>query len=258
MDQTSVRSKKHSGVQGAQRLVFSILWQNTKSVHFGPFAYCIRCHAIFSVLTLRIFLGYQLGSQMREALSVVYPKSQSLRVGVVMRRAPGVTRWAKWVWKAVAVLPGASDADWKELRSEGDVTEYHADTQDLVLYASDTEAYVHELGTRVPSVYVILRPEEESANSMPLSVLRVTASPYEAQDYADSGEEIVEKVAMPPALLAWVTAYVDQHHVEEPFVKRRRDKKRVDLQDDGVGDARIAQASDVYRAPKRKSQEAAE
>ena len=69
-----------------------------------------------------------------------------------MRRTPGVTRWAAWSWKAVAVLPGASDADWKMLRAEGDVTEFHAATLDLWLYVSDTEAYAHELGAEEPSV----------------------------------------------------------------------------------------------------------
>lgn len=191
------------------------------------------------------------------SLSVTYPNAQTLRVGVVIRQSPGVTQWAKWVWKATAVLPGAPDADWKLLRSENDVSDFHAATRDLWLYVSDTEAYVHELGTRQPSIYVILRPSEEDG-AMPLDVIHVTASPYEAQDYADSGEEIVEKVEMPPAVLAWVQGFVDQYHVEEPFVKRRRDKTRVDRRDDGVGDARISQTTDVYRAPRRAESEAAE
>ena len=46
--------------------------------------------------------------------------------------------------------------------------------------------------------------------------------------------------------------FVDNYYEEEAFVKRRRDKTRVDRVDDGIGDARIRQASDVYRAPRRK------
>lgn len=182
-------------------------------------------------------------------LEVTYPNAQSMRVGVVMKRSPGTTRWARWVWTASAVLPGAGNADWKVIRSEEDVTEFHAATVSVWLYVSDTEAYAHELGAREPSLYVILRPSEDENSPSPIEVTHVTVSPYEAQDYADSGEEVVEKISMPTALLSWVADFVRKHHVEEPFVKRRRDKKRVDLKDDGIGDARIVQTSDVYRAP---------
>ncbi|MFK7761750.1 MAG: DUF3305 domain-containing protein [Roseobacter sp.] len=174
-----------------------------------------------------------------------------------MRRTPGVTRWAAWSWKAVAVLPGAPDADWKLLRSDGDVTDFHAATMDLWLYVSDTEAYAHELGAETPSVYVILRADED-AGPAGLQVAHITVSPYEAQDYADSGEEIVEKVPMPEGLLSWVAHFVEQHHTEEVFVKRRRNKERTDRKDNGIGDARISQDTDVYRAPTAKRHEAAE
>ena len=179
-----------------------------------------------------------------------------MHLGVVIRRSPGVTRWARWSWRATDVLPGAAPADWKVLRTEGDATLFHAATRTLTLYPSDTEAYVHELQTRQPSVYAILR-QVDGRPAAPLDVVAVTASPYEAQDYADSGEELVEKVAMPPAVLAWVTDFVAQHHTEEAFVKRRRDKSRVDAVQDGIGDPRISQATDVYRAPTAR-REAAE
>jgi hypothetical protein len=180
-----------------------------------------------------------------------------MRLGVVMRRTPGVTRWAQWAWKAVCVLPGAGDADWKLLRAEGDVAEYHAATLDLTLYVSDTEAYAHELDTQVPSVYIVQRREAGSGPAG-LKVVHVTASPYEAQDYCDSGEEIVDKVSMPDTLLVAVRRFVNKHHVEEPFVKRRRNKARMDRKDNGIGDVRIAQSTDVYRAPTAVRHEVAE
>lgn len=184
-------------------------------------------------------------------MSHAYPNAQSLPLGVVVRRAPGVTRWAKHAWTVSSILPGAGAAEWRVLRSEGDVTEFHAATLTLTLYVSDAEAYAHELQARVPSVYVVLRPNEQSCD-LPWSVALVTASPYEAQDYCDSAEELVEKVAMPEGLRAWIGSFVDAHYEEEAFVKRRRDRARVDRVDDGIGDARIRQVSDVYRAPRRK------
>ncbi len=167
-------------------------------------------------------------------------------VGVVLRRSPGATRWQKWSWVASSVLPGAAEADWHEIRRVGDVVEYHADTLPLELHGAEAEAYLHGLTAQVPCVYIVMRP---SAGPHPLDILLVTASPYEAQDYTDSGEEIVEKVAMPPMLRAAVQDFVDEFYQEEAFVKRKRDKKRVDLVQDGIGDPRIGKAADIYASP---------
>lgn len=160
-----------------------------------------------------------------------------------------MTRWATHVWKAVAVLPGAGPADWKELRRDGEAVEYHAATLPLQLFRADTEGYLHGLSAKEPAIYVIMRTSQTDA---PLDMVLVTASPYEAQDYADSGEELVEKVPMPEGLEAWIRDFVEQHHEDEVFVKRRRDKSRVDRHEDGIGDARIRQVADVYRAPGSK------
>ncbi len=179
----------------------------------------------------------------------MHSPTSSMPLGIVIRKSPGVTRWAKWNWHVVAVLPGAGPADWRELRRDGDAVEFHAATVDLELWHGEAESYLTGLSTRVPSIYVILT---DSDGPQGVDVLLATASPYEAQDYADSGEEIVEQVPMPEALMAWVREFVDTHYEEEVFVKRKRDKKRIDLVQDGIGDARISTASDVYRAPASK------
>ena len=190
----------------------------------------------------------------RDGHNVIYNPNryQSMPVGIVLRRAPGVTRWAKWVWTATAVLPGAAEARWLLMRQEGDVCEYHAATLLLELHGAEAEGYLQGLTSAIPSLYVVLRTGEDAAEApddCPFAPLLVTASPYEAQDYADSGEEIVEKVPMPHGLVAWVRDFALEHHEEEVFKKRRRDTSRVDAVEDGIGDARIAQMVDVYRAP---------
>lgn len=187
--------------------------------------------------------------EISKSVSAAEEKSVSLPLGIVIRRMPGVTRWARHVWKAVAVLPGAGEACWKELRREGEAVEYHAATLTLELFRTETEAYLHALSAKVPSLYVVMR---ESQSDRPLDMVLVTASPYEAQDYADTGEELVEKVPMTEGLAAWIREFVERHHEDEVFVKRRRDKKRVDLKEDGIGDARIRQIADVYRAPSKR------
>ena len=172
----------------------------------------------------------------------------TLPLGVVVRRTPGATRWEKWAWKAIAVLPGASDAHWREIRREGEAVEFHASTLPLELHGAETDAYLHGLAARTPSFYVVLR-DSDTVDGPPLEAVLVTASPYEAQDYADTGEEIVEKVAMTDGLIAFVQQFVDAYHVEEEFKKRRRDKVRTDRVEHSIGDPRIHQLNDVYTAP---------
>ena len=176
---------------------------------------------------------------------------RTMPLGIVLQRAPGVTRWAKWSWKATAVLPGAEKADWRELRREGETVEYHAATLKLELHGAETEAYVHGLGADVPCVYVVMRPIP-GATDRPFKLALVTASPYEAQDYCDSAEEVVEKVAMTPGLIAWVQEFVEEFHQEEAFVKRRRDRLRTDRKQDGIGDPRIEKPADIYASPALK------
>ncbi len=173
-------------------------------------------------------------------------------LGIVVRKMPGVTRWAKWTWKAVAVLPGAPAAHWRPLREDGEAVEYHAVTLPLEIYRTDTEAYLTALANHPPSVYVIMRTSDSP--DVPLEFVTVTASAFEAQDYQDSGEEIVEPVPMPASVIAWLEEWIDRHHVEEAFCKRRRNKEDIGKKEDGIGDPRIRQVADVYRSPRSKKQ----
>lgn len=175
----------------------------------------------------------------------------SMPIGIVVRKTPGVTRWAKWSWRVVAVLPGAGPATWRELRRDGDAVEYHAATLTLDLWSTDTEAYLVGLSAKTPSLVVVLR--EAVDGEMPFEPVTVTASPYEGQDYMDSGDGLIEAVPMPLGVIGWVRDFVQEHHVEEVFIKRKRDKHRVDLVEDGKGDARVRQISDVFRAPRGSS-----
>lgn len=180
-------------------------------------------------------------------------KEARLAIGVVIRKQPGVTRWARWIWKPVAVLPGAGPADWHEMRRDGEAVEYHAATLELEVHRKETEGYLVALSNEPPKVYVILRPTEDPRAEHDVEVFKVTASAFEAQDYLDSGEEIVEAVPMPPDLVAWISSFVGMHHVDEEFIKRKR--RRWDENDGGEtgkGDVRIRQDTDVYRTPASK------
>lgn len=175
-------------------------------------------------------------------------RSTMLPVGIVLRRKPGVTRWQKWSWTVSALLPGAGPADWKLLREDGDVAEYHVGTLPLTLWRTDAEAYRIALSEAVVCAYVVL---ERSTDEKPFTLKLMTANPNEAMQYSDGGEDVVEKVPLPPAMVAWLQEWTDAHFVEEPFTKRKRKRYFDDKSEDGKGDPRISQESDVYRAPSR-------
>lgn len=170
-------------------------------------------------------------------------------VGAIVRRTPGVTRWVKDIWKPVGVIPGAPQAFWKELSRDGEVVDYHAATVTLELYRADVEGYLVSLNMAAPSLWVVLDRDDSGSSPSDYFVSAITASAYEAQDALDSGESIVEAVPMPESLAAWIKEFIDMHYIEEPFTKRRRDKQSVDKIEDGKGDARIRQVSDVFRSP---------
>jgi len=149
----------------------------------------------------------------------------SIPVGVIVAKKKVDHPWIDWSWRPVAVLPGAAPVeDWVEIQSGEGWTHYHCATLPLTLYRGETEAYLVNLSDTPPKVYVVLRRDNEGGADRPYFVEMVTASPYEAGDFLAPGEDIVEPVPMPPGLVAWTQAFIDEHHVEREFKKRRRDK----------------------------------
>ncbi|MGI9414703.1 MAG: DUF3305 domain-containing protein [Hyphomicrobiales bacterium] len=156
-------------------------------------------------------------------------KLETLDIGVVVERRRIDHPWQEWAWKAVAVIAGARPVEpWTQIGEGDGWVQFHAATMPLELHRRETEAYVANLETERPSVYVVLRDDEDGEGAQPYYVALVTVSPYDAQDYQDSGEDLVEAVPMPEPVLAWMQDFIGQHHVEEPFVKRKRDKVKIE------------------------------
>ena len=125
------------------------------------------------------------------------------------------------------MIPGARAIDEPQvLRQDEGRVQFHAATLAVELHRTETEGYKRNLANQAPVVYVLLRSDEDDGeNDAPRPHL-VTVCPYEAQDYldADGWDESLESVPMPDALKAWVQSYIDAHHVDEPFYKRKRKK----------------------------------
>lgn len=154
-------------------------------------------------------------------MATVEQKEVRLPLGVVVERRRSSHPWADVIWKPVSVyLEGATRRPPWTVLVEGDgVTRYHAGTVDLVLHRKETEALRLNLMLEHPEIYVVL---QQDSGAFPWVPHLVTASSYESQDWEDPGDQIVEKVAMPEAVAAFISAFVEVHHVEVPFRKRKR------------------------------------
>ena len=91
------------------------------------------------------------------------------------------------------------------------------------LHAGETEGYRKNLSEEQPAVYVVLTPGEEADEPEVMPFL-ATVCPYEAESYTEDTDQIVEGVAMPPEILAWVLDFIDRHHVDVVFKKRKKNK----------------------------------
>jgi hypothetical protein len=151
-------------------------------------------------------------------------RSIRMPLGVVVERRELDNRWQRWTWRPVAVIPGAPPVEaWRELMRGDRFVRWHAATLPLELHRAETEAYRVNLAGRSPAIYVVLRriqPSERTADNE-MCPFAVTASPYDAEGYME-GDDLVEAVAMPDGLIAWVQAFIERHHVDQPFVKRKR------------------------------------
>jgi len=167
----------------------------------------------------------------------VVQKQETLPLGVVLERRRMENPWQDYAWKPVAVIPGAGACDprgeWPVLKAGEDWAQFHAGTLPLELFRKETEGYKVNLTQKPPRLFVVLRSGEDMDCDHDMAPFLVTACPYEAQDYMDSGEETVEVVTMPDGVIAFVQAYIDAHHVDEPFHKRKR--KRHASGDDSFG-----------------------
>ncbi|MBU2582150.1 MAG: DUF3305 domain-containing protein [Alphaproteobacteria bacterium] len=147
----------------------------------------------------------------------------SIPVGVVVAREMIAHPWQSHRWRPVSIfLDAPRTGQWRELRRDDRSVLYHAATLNLELFRKETTAYRVNLANGEPTVYVVLREDPDSDNEWPVDVHLVTASPFEAQSHGDVGLDNVEGVPMPAQLVEVVQAFIDEHHHEEPFFKRKR------------------------------------
>jgi hypothetical protein len=107
------------------------------------------------------------------------------------------------------------------LESSADRASFYAGAAEIALYRTETGHYRDNLSSGRPSLWVALRP---TGVEPPFEIVAVTADPAEGESFTQVGDDLVEAIPMPPAVHAIVEAFVAEHHVERPFVKRKRDR----------------------------------
>lgn len=144
----------------------------------------------------------------------------TIPVGVVIERAKAASPWIDHTWRASAVLPGAPQvAPWSVLGGDDARATLYAGPADVVLHESDTASYRDNLGSGAPLLWVVLRPTHAEP---PYTIVCVTADGSEGEGFTSAGDDLVDSVPMPDVVREAVATFVERHHVETPFYKRKR------------------------------------
>lgn len=148
-------------------------------------------------------------------------------VSVVIERRTANSQWVDHVWRPIGVLPLAANDHGKLLAEGEDWAHFHGGALDIELFRGETEGYRSNLSQTPPMVYVVLRRNED-AEGLEYKPFLATVCPYEAMGYSEDNDEMVEGVPMPPEVMVWVQDFVAKHHVDTPFIKRKRKRHQDD------------------------------
>ena len=152
--------------------------------------------------------------------------SEELTVGLVVERRELMGQWGGHAWRPVTVFAVAPDvAAWTPLGGGPGASRFYAGEAIIHLYSTDTANYRDNLATGVPKLWVVLR---SLGREPPIEVHLVTADPSEGEASTEAGDNVVETVAMPAEVAAHIAAFIEAHHVERPFHKRKRDRAKAD------------------------------
>jgi Protein of unknown function (DUF3305) len=155
-------------------------------------------------------------------------------VGVVVERRKAKSQWLDFLWRPVSVLPGApSAAPWTPIGAQEDRAILYAGACAIELHRSETANYRDNLASGAPALWVVLRPTPSAPG---YEVLTVTADPSEGEAFTDAGNDLVETVPMPAAIIETISDFIAEHHVERSFVKRRRPDAKPQANGRRVGD----------------------
>ncbi|RDJ19705.1 DUF3305 domain-containing protein [Bosea caraganae] len=155
-----------------------------------------------------------------------------LSVGIVAVKRKLNNPWVDFEWLPEAVLPGLPAVEPRSLiGAEGSVERWYLGEAELAFHSGETSHYRDNLVSGRPAVWVALRESHEGA----WHVAGVTVDPYEGESFVDVITDKVEALPMPHEIAVELQAFIDAHHVEQPFHKRKRDRKDPDAEQPEYG-----------------------
>ena len=122
------------------------------------------------------------------------------------------------------------------------------------LHRAEAEAYAENMQSSDPSIYIVLREglyddeidEASYHDDIDIHLAEVSLSPYNIQDYEDSGEDIIKKVPLDGPISNLLEKFVEQHFKPEEFIKRKRDRAKIDENLIRGGDHRLNKKNIKY------------
>lgn len=143
---------------------------------------------------------------------------QTLQIGVILARRSVAGVWATTMWRPAAVLPSpVALAPGARIAAADDAELFYAGGHELTLHRCDTASYRDNLLSGEPRIWVTLALDGE-----PPRVVGITADPYEGEALAEIYGDRIEATAMPRSVQDVLAGFVQSHHVERPFIKRKR------------------------------------
>jgi hypothetical protein len=157
----------------------------------------------------------------------------SISVGIVVERRRAKSAWAEFLWRPVSVLAQQPSAEpWTVLDVQHEGVLFYAGVAAIELHRTESALYRDNLASGRPSLWVVLSP---TGSDQPYELLAVTADPAEGEGFTDAGNNLVESVPMPRDIVAIVDKFIAIHHIDHPFIKRRRQPAEFARQSNGQG-----------------------
>jgi hypothetical protein len=170
---------------------------------------------------------------------MVMTSRPSITVAVTLRKerlTGAAARWQDWRWvlhDVVEQQDGFGSAPRRLLKNENEERWLHPGFV-VELFKDDAEGYYLNATTAAPCWFVLWRMEEEPglADEVMAVPIAVSLSYHDAGRWLDAQEK-VDQVPAPPEVVQWVSAFAQEHFVEEP--KKRKQPESFKRLEDRFG-----------------------